>query len=337
MRATGCPLCSGKRASRVVQTDYNLTGKTTRPWRVGECRGCALRYLDPAPGEEELAACYGEDYPAWSFGEPAEPGSKRHARREAARRSLERRFARIAQHRLALVRRLAPAWPTPLRVLDVGCGTGAFLRTLSRVPGVEAWGQDVSPAGLRALAAGGAPCRLVGGRLAEADLPRNYFDLITLWHSLEHDGRPAELLRCVKGLLRPGGRAVAEVPHSTGGIARLCGACWLGWDLPRHLVHFSPVTLRRVARRAGFVEVRVLPRYTLNPLTLSPLLASLALAWWRRRGRRRKDVAYHQWDGVRGALLGLVHGLERALGGNGLLLVARAPAEVSSPCATSCG
>jgi SAM-dependent methyltransferase len=323
MTTTPCPLCGAAAPRRLVRADFNLTGPTPA-YQVVRCRACGVGYLCPPPAADELARSYEADYPAhalqWQRGVACSPEQT----------SVNRRLGRVARKRLALLGRYLPPRPG-LRVLDVGCGSGAFLLKMLRRPGVEAWGVDVAEAPLQALGRAESRLRLVAGDLHGADLPDNYFDLVTLWHVLEHDPDPVGVLGRAGRLLRPGGVLAAEVPHSAGLIARLCGRSWLGWDLPRHLVHFTPASLGRAARAAGLARVQVLRQYTLDPLCLSPVLASLALWQRRRRGRRRVGrVRYRNWDGPGDGVLRLVNALERFLGGNGLLLVARAPRKEAS-------
>jgi SAM-dependent methyltransferase len=326
MRTIGCPLCGLDAARVVARLRYNLTGATPRPYRVVECTGCRFRYLNPRPDAAELAAYYTADYPAHALRWQEEEQNPEQA-------SLNRRFARVVRQRLGLLGRFVPLGRRPLRVLDIGCGNGAFLLGLRRCGHVEAWGLDIAAEVLAEVARRDDQLRLVAGDIHQAELPRQYFDGITLWHALEHDGDPVGVLRRAGELLRPGGVVVAEVPNAGGAIAQLCGRHWLGWDPPRHLVHFSAASLRRVALAAGLERVQVLRQYTLNPLCLSPLLASLEL-WRRQRRRKRRGrrVAYRRWDGWGNVALRLVNGMERFLGGNGLLLTARAPQEGRSRC-----
>jgi 2-polyprenyl-3-methyl-5-hydroxy-6-metoxy-1,4-benzoquinol methylase len=311
----------------VVRSDYNLTGATETVYQAVECADCRFRYLDPRPAPEQLAAHYAADYPAHAL------EWRPDATLTAEQASLNRRFERITLHRLALVQQHVPP-RTPLRVLDVGCGNGAFLLGLLRWGDVEAWGLDIAESALIALGRKDNRLQLRVGDLHTTELPDGYFDLITLWHALEHDGDPVGVLRRAGELLRAGGCVMAEVPNSGGLLARLCGRHWLGWDLPRHLVHFSAATLRQAALRAELDQVRVHREYTLNPLTLSPVLASAALWARRRRGRKRmRGPTYHRWDGMGDVVLRLINGMERFLGGNGLLLTARAPLEGRSRCA----
>ena len=60
-----CPLCQCTDAATIVRAGFNLTGVSHKTWRVVECRNCGMRYLDPMPNAEELALCYGSDYPAY--------------------------------------------------------------------------------------------------------------------------------------------------------------------------------------------------------------------------------------------------------------------------------
>jgi 2-polyprenyl-3-methyl-5-hydroxy-6-metoxy-1,4-benzoquinol methylase len=320
-----CPVCCDPGFRLVMETDFNITGATAKGYRVVECQACRLRYLSPQPTPDELAAFYQVDYPAYAGSSQADSTVT------PEQASLSRRFTQIATARIDLMQRFVPGPWNGLRVLDVGYGNGAFLLGLLRQHPVEAWGLDIGDHVREQLLHLDPRPRLMVGDLHRARMPERYFDMITLWHVLEHDGNPVEALRRAGEMLRPGGVLLAEVPNSTGLIARLCGCNWIGWDLPRHLVHFSPRTLRAVAERAGLEGNQVLQAYTLNPIILSPLLASLAIWYRRHRGRKRlKGVRYSRWDGLAGGFVRLVNVLENLLGGNGLLLVAH-PGKDGSP------
>jgi SAM-dependent methyltransferase len=89
------------------------------------------------------------------------------------------------------------------------------------------------------------------GSLPHADLENAQFDVITMWQALEHVHRPLEVLRAARQLLAPGGKLIIAVPNIDSLAFRWFGSAWNGLDLPRHLVHFTPATLRLMLRRAG--------------------------------------------------------------------------------------
>jgi SAM-dependent methyltransferase len=97
----------------------------------------------------------------------------------------------------------------------------------------------------------------VAGDLGSPELEREGFDVVTMLQSLEHVHGPLEALRQARKLLAPGGRLYVWVPNIEGLPFRWFGPGWFGLDLPRHLVHFSPPTLKRMVAAAGFRPLRL--------------------------------------------------------------------------------
>jgi SAM-dependent methyltransferase len=90
------------------------------------------------------------------------------------------------------------------------------------------------------------------GSLPNPELRPGSFDVVTMWHSLEHVHRPLAILRAAYQLLVPGGKLVVATPNIDSLPYRLFGRSWFGLDLPRHLTHFTPVTLTAMLQTAGF-------------------------------------------------------------------------------------
>jgi SAM-dependent methyltransferase len=162
------------------------------------------------------------------------------------------------------------------RVLDVGCGRGDTLAWLQRW-GADVYGTQISRAAAQVARDLVGPDRIFVGELADAAYPDASFDCVTLWHVLEHVATPLPLLREIGRILRPGGFVYIEVPNAGGWAARRFRHHWLAYDVPKHLFHFCPRTLRALGRRAGLHCVREV-HFSLeySPVTL---LQTLLNAW----------------------------------------------------------
>jgi SAM-dependent methyltransferase len=205
---------------------------------VVRCARCGLTYTNPRPDAGTIGRFYPPDYrphqhtgkargpkpprPLWSwvFGRP------------------------VGERRGAL------PWPGPGRLLDFGCGAGRFLKTMAD-QGWTVTGLDASPVAVEHVREHyGLPA--VVGTLPHSDLAPGSFDVVTMWHSLEHVHRPLAILREAFRLLVPGGKLVVATPNIDSLPFRLFGTSWFGLDLPRHLTHFTPVTLPTMIATAGF-------------------------------------------------------------------------------------
>lgn len=207
---------------------------------VRECPRCHRRALDPRPAPEALAYWYGPSYfgastrkfvgPVEAFVDLFRDGRAREAARLLARRP--------------------PVSGDRARVLDVGCGSGLFLAALAK-RGFECHGTEFSDdTAVRARSLPGL--RIHTGPIDAGTYAEGSFDLISVWHVLEHLSDPDELLRHCARWLRPGGALMLAVPNIDSWQARLFRGDWFHLDPPRHFFHFGPGSLRAAFAAAGF-------------------------------------------------------------------------------------
>lgn len=152
-----------------------------------------------------------------------------------------------ARPRIKLARSLFPNI-TGL-ALDVGCGKGLLLAGLRNL-GWKVYGTELSEVSSQYAQSQGIT--VYRSNVEDCGFTPGAFDLITMYHSLEHLTQPLHTLAYLHTLLRPGGRLVVEVPNIGSWYARVFGEAWFHFDVPRHLFHFSSATLRRLLETAGF-------------------------------------------------------------------------------------
>ncbi len=231
-----CLLCGGRSWNTLLEAqDYQ--GRTGLWFAVVQCNDCGLCFTNPRPQEACLDRFYPDDYRPHQINP------------EKARGPLRLKLRKL--------------WPGPLklpptgqgRLLDFGCGGGSFLRRMHQ-QGWHVVGMDVSSDVVeRVHAETGLPVML--GTLPNPELEANSFDLITMWHALEHVPDPLGAVREAHRLLAPGGKIMVAAPNIDSLAFRTFGQSWFGLDLPRHYTHFAPWTLHFMLERGGFRDVRI--------------------------------------------------------------------------------
>ncbi len=147
-------------------------------------------------------------------------------------------------------RRISRMLPAAGRVLDIGCGNGRFLRYLAK-RGFEAHGIELpGKAADRASEVRGLHIHV--GESGSIDFPSNSFDIVTMWHVLEHLTEPKVTLERVFRWLTPGGRLVLSLPNVDSWQSHVFKGRWLHHDPPRHLVYLGPKALTRNLAEIGF-------------------------------------------------------------------------------------
>jgi SAM-dependent methyltransferase len=227
-----CPICgSDKPISRLQAPDRFHLRKET--YQLLECRRCSLVWLDNMPAPEDMPYHYGAEY----------------------------HRAVTVSGEVNLLKRWGPTRRTVLEMgqpgslLDVGCSSGAFLQTLKEGPW-KLYGLEISPhEAQRAEASSGA--EVFVGTVLDAPFRSESFDVITACHFLEHAHQLKNVVRRLRDWLKPGGIIYIQVPNIEGFESHIFKSYWYGLELPRHLWHFSPASLRELFTTAEMDEVFV--------------------------------------------------------------------------------
>ncbi len=226
----------------IAQED--LTGKPGN-FRFGQCQECGLVFQNPRLTFDQIGAFYDDQYIAhrnkkdWGiFSFLTQWGMDQHNKKK-----------------LEIINNYVQLGPQS-HVLDGGCATGTFLNKIRKTYGSKVAGVDFKRFD-------GFPdfehIDFYHGEFFNQDLPSNQYDLITLWHFLEHCYDPMKTLQSAKDALSKTGRIVIEVPRLDSLSYQLFQSRWPGFQAPQHTVIFDKAHLLQFVESAGLKVVDYLP------------------------------------------------------------------------------
>lgn len=219
--------------------DYFYTEET---FTIQQCTNCGLRITNPRPEEKALSAYYKtENYLSHSD------------RNETL---FDKMYHFIQKYNLNYKRKLIEKFHTSGRIIDIGCGTGAFLGQFDKSRWIR---QGFEPdAETREIAKTTYDIE-VNDISVLSNLVDIKAEVITLWHVLEHITTINEELEKIKSLLADNGILVIAVPMSNSYDANYYGKYWAAYDAPRHLYHFTKGTIEQLLTKHGFTLVEKYP------------------------------------------------------------------------------
>jgi cyclopropane fatty-acyl-phospholipid synthase-like methyltransferase len=236
-----CPVCECPAAAPRFRASDRFFETAAGEFQLYRCAHCGSLFQDQA----EIGARLAEFYPAGYWW-----------RRTGAAGRWERlyRETMLRHDQLRFVMRAAGLVPGR-RWLDIGCGPGTLVSLAVR-RGLDAFGLEQCAEALH-----DAPPELARRVFTgtEQDLIRRgeEFDLLTLFHSLEHMTRPFHYLKSLQHLLRRPGGLIVQVPNLSSWQARLFGRRWYGLDCPRHVCNYTMDALLLLLDRAGYQVERI--------------------------------------------------------------------------------
>lgn len=238
-RLEHCPVCGKEEfKNSLVVTDNSVSKES---FVIVECENCTFKFTNPRPDIESIGQYYeSEEYVSHSNTKTGIINRAYHVVRSIT-----------TKQKVELINRYAPAKGT---VLDYGCGTGVFLKACKK----DGWEiRGVEPNEKARSIASTETEELLAADLEE--IAGEKFDVITLWHVLEHIHQVNETMSQLVEMLNEDGTLVLAVPNADSHDAQLYKENWAAYDVPRHLYHFTQATMKRFLKKHKLNLEEVLP------------------------------------------------------------------------------
>jgi 2-polyprenyl-3-methyl-5-hydroxy-6-metoxy-1,4-benzoquinol methylase len=241
---TGCPICNSTNIQeQLTAKDYTVSQNNFVVWH---CNACTARFTQDVPAQDAIGAYYAsENYISHS---------------DTNKGIINSLYHLVRKRTLGAKRRLVINQTGMVKgtLLDIGCGTGAFLQTMQEA--------DWNITGLE-------PDAVARNKAAELynihpqesnklfELPAASFNAITMWHVLEHVHELHAYIKQIADLLATNGKLFIAVPNYTSKDADIYAAYWAAYDVPRHLYHFSPQSMEKLLSQHGLKLATVKPMW----------------------------------------------------------------------------
>ncbi len=241
---TQCPVCQSTQIQDAFSAkDYTVSNEM---FTVVKCSSCTHMFTQHVAAQNEIGKYYqSENYISHSDTQKGIVNELYHAVRKrtlAGKKSLLQ--TETGKHQG--------------KILDIGCGTGAFLNTM-KLAGWQSTGLEPDDTARKKATELYNITPLPSHEIF--DMPHNTYDAITMWHVLEHVHQLHEYIAQLKNMVTANGRLFIAVPNYTSYDAQHYGSYWAAYDVPRHLYHFSPASMKNLVERHGLTIMKTKPMW----------------------------------------------------------------------------
>lgn len=232
-----CPVCEGTTPQPFLDVPDHFLSREV--FSIVQCPSCQFLLTSPRPDPKDLPSYY--------------HSAEYHSHTLQKKGLVPFLYSMVRNITLKKkVKTIEAYYPTGT-LLDIGCGTGEFLNA-AKQRGWQTHGIEPEPSP-RHYAIQQYQLNVTDEASLET-LPDHAFDVITLWHVLEHVPHLNERIQQLNRLLTNKGILVIAVPNAASWDARKYGPFWAAYDVPRHLYHFSPASLETLLAKHGFSVAR---------------------------------------------------------------------------------
>lgn len=239
-----CPVCQNDDISSALACkDFSLTQES---FEIIKCNHCSFQYTFPIPSKEDIAPYY--QFPEYISHTDVQEGWMNQLYHKVRQRTLSQKTN----------------WIQSLftghkgNILEIGAGTGAFANAMT-IKGWNVTALEPDEASRRKALDNYNIQLLPIDKLSS--LPEQHFDVIALWHVLEHVHDLSGYMDSFTKLLKKNGRLIIAVPNHKSFDAQFYKQFWAAYDVPRHLYHFSPAAMETLCDKYKMRVIQFKPMW----------------------------------------------------------------------------
>lgn len=270
-----CAVCGGDSFTHYLETeDYFFTKEK---FNLSKCKSCGFVFTNPVPLDSEIGKYYETE--------------KYFSHNSDNKGVFSKIYSQVRNLNLKNKYNIIERYKSSGKLLDIGCGTGEFLnfglKNNWKVKGIEpnenARKFSITNYGIE-----------VGDENELNKMDNNLFDVVTMWHVLEHVSSLNERMLTISKILRKDGIAIIALPMIDSPDSIKFGKYWAGLDVPRHLYHFSANSFEKLATENNF---NVIDKY---PMKFDSFYVS-----WLSRQAKENSFAF-----LRGVIDGFISNIK---------------------------
>ena len=237
-----CPWCNSENNHQFLALkDYFLTQEE---FKILECNECKLLFTSPCPTPDKIGNYYkSEDYLSHN---EEKKGLFAKIYNKVKKINIKNKFNITVNGQQS----------TDNNLLDIGCGVGDFL-LYAKEKGCNVTGIEPSE-DARKIAEKKLDCKILSPEELQ-NIPNNSFDIITMWHVLEHVADLKTEIHHLQRILKKDGRLVLALPNYKSYDAEYYKDKWAAYDVPRHLSHFSQTSIKNIFKETTLQLVDIKP------------------------------------------------------------------------------